>query len=106
VVLATDFNPGSSPTWSMQMVLSLACAQMRMTPAEALVAATTNAAHVLGRGDRVGTLEVGRQADLVVFDVADHRLIPCLFGVNHVRAVIKRGALVWRDEGPGGRVSR
>lgn len=94
VVVATDFNPGSSPTPSMQMVLSLSCTQMRMTPAEAFVAATVNAAHALGRGDRVGTLEEGKQADCVVFDGPDHRLVPYFFGYNHARAAIKRGVRV------------
>jgi imidazolonepropionase len=94
VVLATDFNPGSSPTPSMQMVLSLACTQMRMRPAEAFVAATVNAAYALGRGDRVGSLEPGRQADCVLFDGADHRLVPYFFGVNHALAVVKRGRVV------------
>ena len=94
VVLATDFNPGSSPTPSMQMILSLACTQMRMRPAEAFVAATINAAHALGRGDRVGSLEVGRQADCVLFDGPDHRLVPYFFGVNHARTVVKRGEVV------------
>lgn len=94
IVLATDFNPGSSPTPSMQMILSLACTQMRMRPAEALVAATVNAAYTLGRGDRIGTLEVGKQADVVIFDGPDYRLIPYFFGVNHARTVIKRGRVV------------
>ena len=68
VALATDFNPGSSPTPSMQLVLSMACTQMKMTPAEAITAATINAACSLGRGARVGSLTVGAQADAVVFD--------------------------------------
>jgi imidazolonepropionase len=78
----------------MQMVLSLACTQMRMRPAEAFVAATVNAAYALGRGDRVGSLEPGRQADCVLFDGADHRLVPYFFGVNHALAVVKRGRVV------------
>ncbi len=94
IVLATDFNPGSSPTPSMQMVLSLACTQMRMRPAEAFVAATVNAAYALGRGDRVGSLEPGKQADCVLFDGPDHRLVPYFFGVNHARTTIKRGSVV------------
>lgn len=94
VVLATDFNPGSSPVPSMQMVLSLACTQMRMRPREAFAAATINAAYVLGRGDRVGSIEVGKQADLVVFDAPDHRNVPYVFGVNHAVLVVKRGEIV------------
>ena len=91
VVLATDFNPGSSPTPSMQMILSIACTQMRMTPAEAITAATINAAYSLDRGSRIGSLEVGKQADIVVFDCPDYRQIPYFYGVNHASVVIKSG---------------
>jgi imidazolonepropionase len=94
VVLATDFNPGSSPTPSMQMVLSLACTQMRLAPSEAFVASTVNAAYALGRGNRIGTLEVGKQADCVLFDGPDYRLVPYFFGINHARTVVKRGRVV------------
>jgi imidazolonepropionase len=94
VALATDFNPGSSPTPSMQMILSIACAQMRMTPAEAITAATINAAHSLDGGKRIGSLEVGKQADAVVFDCPDYRQIPYLFGINHALVVIKSGSVV------------
>lgn len=94
VVLATDFNPGSSPVASMQMVLTLACTQMRMRPSEAFTAATVNAAYALGRGDRIGTIEPGKQADLVVFDTPDYRGVPYFFGVNHARTVVKRGTVV------------
>jgi imidazolonepropionase len=94
VALATDFNPGSSPTPSMQMILSIACTQMRMTPAEAIVATTINGAYSLGCGRRIGSLEVGKQADVVVFDCSDYRQIPYLFGVNHALVVIKSGRIV------------
>lgn len=94
VAIATDFNPGSSPTPSMQMAMSIACTQMRMTPAEAVVAATINAAYSLDCGDRIGSLEVGKQADLVVFDCPDYRQIPYFFGVNHAQVVVKRGRVV------------
>ena len=102
VALATDFNPGSSPTPSMQMILSIACTQMRMTPAEAITAATINAAHSVNRGDLVGSLEVGKQADVVIFDCRDYRQIPYLFGMNHARVVVKGGRVVAdrRDEDP------
>lgn len=96
IAIATDFNPGSSPTPSMQMCLSIACSQMRLTPAEALTAATINAAYSLNRGAKIGSLEVGKQADLVIFDCADYRQIPYLFGVNHARVVVKRGRVVDR----------
>jgi imidazolonepropionase len=96
VALATDFNPGSSPTLSMQMVLSLACTQMRMTPAEAIVAATINGAHALGRAGRFGSLETGKQADLCIMEVEDYRQIPYFFGMNHCRMTIKKGKIVYQ----------
>lgn len=83
LVLATDFNPGSSPTPSMTMILSLASTQMRMTPAEALTAATVNAAYSLERGGEAGTLEPGKRADFVVHDCADYRELAYFFGVEH-----------------------
>ena len=97
IVIATDFNPGSSPTPSLSMTMSLACTQMRLTPAEALTACTINAAYSLGRGDKIGSLEVGKQADLVIFDCQDYRQIPYFFGTNLVNTVIKRGNIVYRS---------
>jgi imidazolonepropionase len=98
VALATDFNPGTSPTLSMPMVLSLACTQMRLSPAEAIAAATINAAYSLRRDDRVGSLAVGKYADLAVFDLADYREIPYYFGVNHCWLTMKRGEIVYSRE--------
>jgi imidazolonepropionase len=95
VALATDYNPGTSPTWSMPMILSLACSQLRMTPAEAITAATINAAYALRRENRIGSLGVGKLADLAVFDVADYREIPYYFGVNTCWMTIKRGVIVY-----------
>src|SRR5882724_2581296 len=95
VVLATDFNPGSSPTPNMQMILSIACTQMRMSPAEAITASTINAAHSLGRASSIGGIEPGKQADLVIFDCEDYRQIPYFFGVNHARVVVKNGTVVY-----------
>jgi imidazolonepropionase len=94
VALATDFNPGTSPTYSMQMILSLACTKMRMTPAEAITAATINGAHAICCADRVGSLETGKQADLIVLNVYDYREIPYYFGANNVHLTIKRGAVI------------
>jgi imidazolonepropionase len=91
VVLATDFNPGSSPTPSMPMILSLACTQMRMTPAEAITAATINAACSLNRGNEIGSLEIGKHADFVIYDCRDYREIPYFFGVQHPKAVYIAG---------------
>jgi imidazolonepropionase len=75
VVLATDFNPGSSPVASMPFILSLACLQMRLTPAEALMAATLNAAWSLALGDRLGSLEAGKDADFLIHEFNDYREI-------------------------------
>lgn len=94
IALATDFNPGSSPTPSMQMILSIACTQMRMTPSEAITAATINSACSLGCEARLGSLEAGKQADIVLYDCADYRQIPYFFGVNHAAVVIKKGKVI------------
>jgi imidazolonepropionase len=94
VALATDFNPGTSPTYNMQMVLSLACTEMRMTPAEAISAATVNGAHALRLGARVGSLEAGKDADLIVLALSDYREIPYYFGTNNVRATMIRGEVL------------
>lgn len=94
VVLATDFNPGSSPTPSMPMVLSLAATQMKMTPAESVTAATINAAYSLKRGDRIGSLEPGKLANFTLFDCADYREIAYYFGVAQTDSVYIRGERV------------
>lgn len=94
VALATDFNPGTCPCWDMRMILSLACTQMKLTPAEALTAATINGAWALGLGRTHGALEPGRQADVLCYDVEDYREIPYYFGTSSVRWVLKKGSLV------------
>ncbi|HCX70303.1 MAG TPA: imidazolonepropionase, partial [Firmicutes bacterium] len=94
VALATDCNPGSSPTESMPMVLNLAAFAMRMTPSEALIAATLNAAHAVGLADRVGSLEPGKQADFVVLDMPNHLHLFYHFGTNPVEKVFFKGAQV------------
>jgi len=96
VVLATDFNPGSSPTPSMPMILSIAATQMKMTPAEAITASTVNAAYSLGLGAEIGSLEPGKRADFVIHDSADHRELAYFFGIEPARAVYIDGRLVWR----------
>ena len=95
VVLATDFNPGSSPTPSMPMIFSLACTQMKMTPAEALTAATINAAYSLGRGDEIGSLEKGKRADFVIHDCEDYRELAYFFGVERASLVYISGQLAF-----------
>ena len=94
VALATDYNPGTCPTLSLPMILSIACSQMRMTPAEAIAAATINPAYSLRRHGRIGSLEVGKYADLAVFDVADYREIPYYFGVNRCWMTLKQGKVI------------
>jgi imidazolonepropionase len=94
VVLATDFNPGSSPTASMPMILSLACTQMKMSPPEAVTAATINAAHSLSCGDKVGSLEPGKLANFSVFDCADYRELAYWFGIPQMHSVYARGERV------------
>jgi imidazolonepropionase len=94
VALATDYNPGTSPTLSMQFVLSLACTQMKMSPAEAISAATINGAHALLLSDRKGSIEPGKDADLAIFGVSDYREICYWFGSNHCEQVIAGGEVI------------
>ncbi len=95
VVLATDFNPGSSPTPSMPMVLSLASTHLKMTPAESISAATINAAYSLGRGDQLGSLETGKIADFVIHDCDDYRELAYFFGIEHAWQVYSSGDLAF-----------
>ena len=94
IALATDFNPGSCPTLSMQMIIALACRQLKMTPAEAINAATINAACALDRGEEVGSIEVGKKADVIVLDIPRHQQLPYWFGVNVVGTVVKNGVII------------
>jgi len=94
VVVATDFNPGSSPTPSMHMILSLATTQMKMTPAEAITAATINAAYSLNRGAQLGSIEPGKVADFVIYECDDYRELTYFFGVDRVWKVYASGRLV------------
>lgn len=94
VALATDFNPGTCFTMNMQIILAFACQQMQMSPAETITAATINNAYSLGISDRLGTLEEGKQADIVLMGVSDYRELPYFFGVNHCIVTIKKGTIV------------
>jgi imidazolonepropionase len=94
VVLATDFNPGSSPTPSMPMVLSLACTHMKMSPAEVITASTVNAAYSVNRGDRIGSVEPGKLANFVIFDCEDYRELAYWFGMQQTLAVYVCGDCV------------
>jgi imidazolonepropionase len=91
VVIATDFNPGSSPTPSMPMILSLACTQMKMSPAEAISASTINPAYSLGRGDQIGSLESGKVANFSIFDCEDYRELAYWLGVPQTHSVYVKG---------------
>ncbi|HYO63310.1 MAG TPA: imidazolonepropionase [Pyrinomonadaceae bacterium] len=95
LVLATDFNPGSSPTPSIPMILSLASTHLRLAPAEALSAATVNAAYSLGLGGETGTLEAGQRADFCVHDAEDYRELAYFFGVEHAHATYVGGRLAY-----------
>lgn len=94
VVLATDFNPGSSPSTSMPMMLSLAVTQMRMSPTEAIIAATINAAASLDRVDTIGSLEQGKLANFVIYDCDDYRELAYWFGISLIRDVFVQGVRV------------
>jgi imidazolonepropionase len=111
VALASDCNPGTCPTENLPLVGAMACTQMKMLPAEVVTGLTLNAAAAIARADRLGSLEPGKQADIVVCDIPDYRHLFYHFGVNHVSAVVKRGRVVFaagargapdRPAGPGG----
>jgi imidazolonepropionase len=94
VALATDFNPGSSFTESMPMIMSLSCLMMRMTPAEAVTASTINSAYAIDSADHIGSIEVDKKADLVIWNIRDYREIPYHYGVNLIDQVIKDGKVI------------
>jgi imidazolonepropionase len=98
VALATDFNPGSCYTPNMQLILTLACTQMRMTVEEAIESATVGGAHALGLQTQVGALTPDRWCDLLVLDLPNYYHLPYLYGVNHVQTVVKAGEVVWPRE--------
>lgn len=97
VALATDYNPGTSPTVSMPMAMSLACTQLKMSPAEAICAATINGAWALQIAGRKGSIEPGKDADLAVYDVQDYREIPYWYGTNHCQTTVLNGIAIARE---------
>lgn len=94
IALATDFNPGSSPNNNLQLIINMACLYLRMTPAEVINAITINAAHALGRGSEIGSLEKGKKADIAIFDAPNYDYLAYRYGTNLVSRVIKNGQLV------------
>ncbi|HPT73170.1 MAG TPA: imidazolonepropionase [Candidatus Cloacimonadota bacterium] len=97
VALATDYNPGSCNCDSMQTIISIACSQMRMTPEEAITASTINSAYALELGDRVGSFEVGKQADLLIMDIPSYKYIPYHLGSSGIETVIKKGEIIYNN---------
>ncbi|TCZ78949.1 imidazolonepropionase [Paenibacillus albiflavus] len=94
VALSTDYNPGSSPTESIQLVMTLGCLNLLLSPEEVITAITINAAHAIGRADTIGSLEVGKYADIVLYNATNLAYLPYHFGINHVHTVIKQGQVV------------
>jgi len=99
LALATDCNPGTAWCESIQFAIALACRYMRLTPAQAIAASTINAAHAIRRADKIGSIEPGKQADLLVLSVPDYRHLGYRFGTNLVKQVVKRGRLYSVDVG-------
>jgi imidazolonepropionase len=99
LALATDCNPGTSWNESMQMAIALACRYMKLTPAQAIAAATINSAHAIRKSDTIGSIEVGKQADMLILSVPDYRHLGYRYGTNLVKQVIKRGQVYSVDVG-------
>lgn len=97
VALSTDANPGSSPTLSLQFIMNLGCLNMGMTPEEVITATTINAAHAIDKADRIGSIEVGKDADFTMFDVKNHLMLSYQYGMNHTHSVVKKGKVVVND---------
>jgi imidazolonepropionase len=94
VALATDYNPGSSYTQNMPLILSIACTQMKMTPAETIFASTLNSARAINRDGVLGTLEKGKKADIILLDIPNYRYLPYHYGMNPVKKVIRYGTVI------------
>jgi imidazolonepropionase len=96
VALATDLNPGSSMTESLPLMMTMGCTLFKMTPKEVIQATTVYAAKSMGRENEIGSLEIGKQADILVLDIPNYRYLPYHFGVDHAEIVIKKGRIVYR----------
>ncbi len=94
IALSTDFNPGSAPCPSLPLAMAIACRYQKLLPSEALNAATVNAAFAVGLGDKIGSIEVGKFADILILDAADYRQLSYKFGGNCIETVIKKGKKV------------
>ena len=92
--LSSDYNPGSCPSENLQLVMQLGCLHLKMTPNEVLTAVTINAAYAIDRADKIGSIEVGKNADFVVFDARNVEYLMYHFGINHTKKVYKNGNLV------------
>jgi len=99
IALASDLNPGSSMTESLPLIMTMGCTMFRMLPREVILATTIHAAKSMGRERNIGSLEVGKQADIAIFDIPNYRYLPYHFGVNHAETVIKNGKVVYRRSG-------
>ncbi len=99
LALATDLNPGTTWNESMQFVIALSCRMLKLTPAQAIAASTINSAHAIRRADRIGSLEPGKQADLLILSVPDYRHLGYRYGTNLVKQVVKRGRVYSVDVG-------
>jgi imidazolonepropionase len=100
IALATDLNPGSSMTESLPLIMTMGCTMFRMLPKEVIQATTIHAARSMARDNEIGSLEVGKKADIAIFDVPNYRYLPYHFGVDHVEIVIKEGRIVYRRSDP------
>jgi imidazolonepropionase len=97
IALGSNFNPHHNPTLNMQTVVALAVLRVGLTPAEALSAATINSAHAVGCADRVGSLEIGKEADIAILNISDYRDLASHFGDNLIHGTLKRGQLIYRE---------
>ena len=98
VAIASDFNPGSCPSYNMQLMVTLACLKMKLLPSEAINAVTINAAFAIDRAHEIGSLEAGKKADIIILDIENHNQLPYYFGINLVQKVFKSGKIVFNRE--------